>query len=278
MSASESDLFAHASILPADLADLQRAVHLLESPSLAIQIADLIGQPFEATMRLLPERLHAVINTATNTALLNALHLAVRSLEATPSRRAHIRAHRLLTASSGAIAGALGPWTLILELPFSTTLMLRAIADIARAEGQDLNQYEAQLACLEVFALGGVTEKDNAVDSSYWVTRTALAKTFADAATWVAERGVVSGSAPAVVRYVGAIALRLSPAFAAQLAVRAVPIISAATAAGVNVLFMSHFQSMATGHFIVRRLEAKYGQAAVAAAYLALSPPSRLNR
>lgn len=258
-------------ILPSDLADLQRAVKILESPSFAMQIADLIGQPFESSIRMLPGRIHSTINAVTNTALLNALHLIVRSLDTTPGARAHVRAHRLLTAGTGAIAGALGPWTLFAELPFSTALMLRAIADIARSEGHDLAQPEVQLACLEVFALGGVTERDNAVDSSYWVARAALAKTFAEAATWIAERGVATTSAPAVVRYVGAIALRLSPAFAAQLAVRAVPVISAATAATVNVMFMSHFQSMARGHFIVRRLEATYGQTVVSSAYRALS-------
>jgi hypothetical protein len=29
--------------------------------------------------------------------------------------------------------------------------------------------------------------------------------------------------------------------------------------ATLNVLFMGHFQSMARGHFVVRRLERKYG-------------------
>ena len=50
--------------------------------------------------------------------------------------------------------------------------------------------------------------------------------------------------------------------------------VSAATAAAVNVLFINHFQDMATGHFTVRRLERKYGPEAVKEVYAAL--PSKL--
>jgi hypothetical protein len=35
----------------------------------------------------------------------------------------------------------------------------------------------------------------------------------------------------------------------------------------VNLAFAQHFQSLARGHFIVRRLERTYGQAPVRAAY-----------
>jgi hypothetical protein len=47
-----------------------------------------------------------------------------------------------------------------------------------------------------------------------------------------------------------------------------VPILGAAGGAFINVLFIKHFQDLARGHFIVRRLEAQYGQAAVRAAYM----------
>jgi hypothetical protein len=56
---------------------------------------------------------------------------------------------------SGAIGGAFGLTALAVELPLSTAIMLRSIADIARSEGEDLTMVESRLACLEVFALGG---------------------------------------------------------------------------------------------------------------------------
>ena len=45
--------------------------------------------------------------------------------------------------------------TLPIELPVSTIIMLRSIADIARSEGEDLSDPESALSCVQVFALGG---------------------------------------------------------------------------------------------------------------------------
>jgi hypothetical protein len=46
-----------------------------------------------------------------------------------------------------------------------------------------------------------------------------------------------------------------------------VPVVGAAGGATVNVLFITHFQAMAGGHFTVRRLERKYGAELVQARY-----------
>lgn len=63
--------------------------------------------------------------------------------------------HKSIAVLAGAAGGAFGIASLPVELPFSTTIMLRSIADIARAEGLDLADPKTALACLEVFALGG---------------------------------------------------------------------------------------------------------------------------
>jgi len=44
-------------------------------------------------------------------------------------------------------------------------------------------------------------------------------------------------------------------------------VIGALGGATVNAIFVSHFQDMATGHFIVRRLERAHGMEAVRRAY-----------
>ncbi|HRZ21620.1 MAG TPA: EcsC family protein, partial [Bacteroidales bacterium] len=46
-------------------------------------------------------------------------------------------------------------------------------------------------------------------------------------------------------------------------AAQAIPAIGAAGGALINTIFMDHFQDMAKGHFIVRRLERKYGKEAI---------------
>jgi hypothetical protein len=52
-----------------------------------------------------------------------------------------------------------------------------------------------------------------------------------------------------------------------KMAAVAVPVIGAASAATINVVFMDHFQEMARGHFVVRRLERKYGKEYIKAQY-----------
>jgi hypothetical protein len=70
-----------------------------------------------------------------------------------------------MSGVSGAVGGFFGLPALALELPVSTTLLLRAIADIARSEGEPIKSTESRLACLEVFALGGNSRSDDATES-----------------------------------------------------------------------------------------------------------------
>jgi len=57
-----------------------------------------------------------------------------------------------------------------------------------------------------------------------------------------------------------------------------VPIAGAVGGVALNILFSRHFQSLAEGHFTVRRLERKYGGDAVRQAYeLARSSPGKVT-
>jgi hypothetical protein len=255
-----------------DLADLRRAKQLLESPSLTAQISNLIGSPLEMGFKLLPKDWNARIGGATEAALLRALQIAVSSLgKPQAGGPAHDRLHKGLTAVSGAAGGVFGLWSLPVELPVSTTLMLRSIADIASSEGQDLSLVETRLACLEVFALGGKRSSDNAAESGYWIVRASLAQTMSEAIAYVAaRRELADKAAPPLVRLIAAIAARFGVQVSAEVAAKALPVVSAVSGAGVNVLFMNHFQNVARGHFILRRLEQKYGTGAVRRQYEAL--------
>jgi hypothetical protein len=53
----------------------------------------------------------------------------------------------------------------------------------------------------------------------------------------------------------------------------AIPIVGAAGGATINYLFIDHFQAMSRGHFAIRRLERRYGEEAVKAAYEGIAPP-----
>jgi hypothetical protein len=45
-----------------------------------------------------------------------------------------------------------------------------------------------------------------------------------------------------------------------KVAAQAIPLIGAAGGALINTIFIDHFQNMARGHFIIRRLERQHGQ------------------
>ncbi len=262
---------------PQELRQLAYAKSVLETPGLAIRLANRLGKPIEHGVRLLPEGWQVMVQNASRSALMRALDAAMATMNPRARKRASERFHKLLVGASGGVGGMFGLASLPLELPVSTTIMLRSIADIARSEGQDLRHPSVKLACLEVFALGGRSTADDAVESSYWAVRAALAKAISEAATFLTERGFLEKTAPAVVRLIAAIAARFGVVVSEQVAAKAVPVVGAAGGAMINMVFMNHFQDMARGHFIVKRLEAKYGQELVRQAYGGLPGTAKLE-
>lgn len=244
---------------PADRQALREAKALLEHPGFAARVTNLVGRPFEKGLEFLPGDFQKVVHGATQKALGHALDVAVSSLDPGPGRRPANLFHKAAATVSGGAGGALGLHALLLELPVTTTLMLRSIADIARAEGEPLAQVEARLACLEVFALGGPGSSDDAAETGYYAVRAVLAQNIADAAAFLVRKGVAEKEAPALVRLLASIASRFGIVVSEKAAAQLVPIIGGIGGATINLVFMDHFQRMAQGHFTVRRLERSYG-------------------
>lgn len=245
-------------ISPLELEQLRYAKSLLEKPSLAARLTDAIGAPIEKGFGLLPEKWAGRVERAVRISLEQALNVAVKSM-GSRSGPARDRLHRYAVAATGAGGGAFGLAGLLVELPVSTAIMLRSIADIARTEGEDIQLVETQLSCLEVFALGGRSASDDGSETGYFAVRSALASAVSDAARYLAKKGLLNKGAPALVRLVSAISSRFGVVVTEKAAAMAVPAIGAAGGALVNTLFIKHFQDMARGHFIVRRLERRYG-------------------
>lgn len=252
---------------PADMLALREAKRLLEDPGLAIKLTNALGRPLEKGLKLLPEKWSDSVNEVTRKALGAALELAVRSLDKKQSPVSRNRLHKVLATTTGGIGGAFGFTALAVELPVSTTVMLRSIADIARSEGENLKSTEAKLACIEVFALGGSSENDDAAESGYFAVRAALAKLVSEAAEFIAARGLATEGSPVIVRLIAQIAGRFSAAVTEKAAAQAVPAIGAIGGGLINYIFITHFQDMAKGHFTVRRLERKYDPEFVKAEY-----------
>ena len=255
-----------------ELDELRQAKRLLENPGLAAKLASYVGSPVEKGMKLLPKKWQAGVHSATEKALMKALDVAVRSLAgrsgARSGRGAQNAAHRFAVATSGAVGGAFGLIALGVELPISTTIILRSIADIAASEGEDPRHIDTKLACLVVFALGSPTDaRDNAAESGYFAARSALATAVTEASKHLAQKGLAKGGGPALVRLVSLIAARFGVVVSEKTAAQLVPVIGAAGGALINTLFIAHYQDMARGHFIVRRLEKIHGAEPVRLAY-----------
>lgn len=264
-----------------DYRDLKMAVHLLESPSITAKISNLIGSPIEGLVEKLPRSISAKLNGAVSAALHKSADTALWSLNNAPKAQASTKLHKVYAATSGAVGGLFGFTALFIELPISTTIMMRAVADVARSEGFDLEDFATKRACIEVFALGGKSEGDDATETGYYVTRSFatgvvshLSKPLADIAAKQAGSGLSRGFSMApqtaanwLAALIEKVASRFGVVITNKFAAQAVPVIGAVSGAAINALFTNFYQDMARGHFTIMRLEEKYGAEAVRAEY-----------
>jgi hypothetical protein len=255
---------------PAHRQALARAHALLENQSFAWRIADYAGQPIDRVIGMMPKVATKGLNLAVEAAILNCLKIAISSIEPTARYAPAKELASLLAGLSGGVSGFFGFAALPFELPVTTTLMLRAIAETARYNGENLRTLRARLACLEVFALGA-RKSPKRLDLGYFAARAMLSRLADEASALLIERGVASASAPLVNRLLAEIVSRYGVVVSERVAASALPVIGAIGGAAVNVVFMNHFQRVAQGHFTIRRLERHYGADMVRRHYQDLS-------
>lgn len=247
---------------PSDVEALKRAFFLLERSSFARQLADYAGQPVSYLLQKIPKTVNNRLNRVAEIAIFKGLDVAVKSIKPTSEHGPATKLSSVVAGISGGVSGFFGTAALPVELPLTTIVMLRAIADIARHQGENLETVEGRLACVEVFAFGD-RGSGARTEFGYFATRAPLGRLTKDAAAFLSERGVTNASAPLVGGFVSEVASRFGAFVSERAAASAVPIGGAA----VNVIFINHFQNIAQGHFIVRRLERHYGAAAVRGRY-----------
>ena len=89
-----------------DRANLEEAVRILEKPGLARKLIDIIGQPLDKAVAILPHNWTHVVRSATHRALTTALELAVLTMKEPERKPASNFLHKLFVAASGAGGGA----------------------------------------------------------------------------------------------------------------------------------------------------------------------------
>jgi hypothetical protein len=226
------------------LARLRGAARLLaEQRGLVPRVGGWLGGHAERVVGMLGEGWRERVQALVEEALWRAqgvatLGMAPMPLEVAGGPRAVSRGWlaRAATTASGAATGFVGLPGVALDIPFTTLTILRSIADIARAEGEDIAAEEGRRACLEVLAIGGPGGADDEAQLGYWTARLGLA-------------GLnLSAVVPQAARMLGAV---LSEKVLAQ----AVPLAGAVAGAGLNYVFIRYYQHMARVHFTVRAIE-----------------------
>ena len=263
-----------------ELLDLEKAVKLLEQATITEKMTQMVGKPIDYLMSKLPKGAEAQIYSLVEKALHKAADAALWSLNNEPNREASTKTNKFFAAVSGAVGGTFGFSALAIELPLSTTIMLRSVADIARSEGFDLDKVETKQACLEVFALGGPSENDDAVDTAYYATRSftaeamqILSKELSEIATKKASVNAAMNLTPTqtgkwLATLIEKVATRFGIVITEKTAAQVVPVIGAFAGATLNIMFTDYYQDMARGHFIIKKLEKKYGSEFIKSEYM----------
>ena len=233
------------------------AVYALEKNSLVGSISEFTSKPVDELLRKVPKQIRNKVETSVEKITFKCLDLAIKSLnqESSTNKKKY---DVFYTGAVGGMGGVFGIASLPIELPITTILLLRSIANIAQNHGEDLRQLESRLACIEVFALSKAQKNDQS-SISYYASRAMLSKLSNDAIRIMSERGMAEISGAAMGGIAAQTATKYSTVVSEKVLAGAIPILGAIGGATVNIIFLNYFKNLAHGHFTIRRLERIYG-------------------
>ncbi|MBE7285908.1 EcsC family protein, partial [Salmonella enterica] len=132
-----------------------------------------------------------------------------------------------------------------------------------------------KLECLAVFSFGGPSEDDDAVNTAYYATRNLTAEIVQDLSKEISNIAVKNAASTQTGKWLASliekVATRFGIVITEKMAAQAAPVIGALAGATLNTMFTDYYQDMARGHFIVKRLERKYGDELIKAEYIKIS-------
>ncbi len=283
-----------------DLEFIGRAATYLERPGFMVRISGVLGRPAELLLRSLPAPAERLVSRSTERALRAAMKASLATLRRPPADVTQMDLLSLYSTTLGSGAahtgagyftgftgGLLGIAALPVELPLTTAIMLRSIADIACRMGHDVRDPAVQLECLAVLGLGHSRSPSDefgadspgaagaaAFEPGYYAVRTSLISAVGNAARYVAGatpgelvKAMMRGRAPALSGLLASVANRFEIIVAQKTVLQLLPVLGAATGTAVNLAFLDHFNEVARYHFGLRLLEQRHGEAVVRKAY-----------
>ena len=250
-----------------DATALRSAKLKMENIGWAMESLNKMGSFIDGRVRLLPAKQQRWLQQISLKVLEKVVSANLLSMNSDKKASAPLNAtYKAMVTSSGILGGAFGATAFAIDLGLTTKLMMRSIMDIARSEGEDLGTLDTQLACLQVFALGGKTKHDDSFDTGYFATRLALNAAVKGSTSKLVEGLLVGASAP-MLRVLAMVASRFSVQVSEKFVAQAVPVVGAVGGGAINLAFIRHFQNMAQAHFSIRRLERQYGQGLIKEMY-----------
>jgi hypothetical protein len=256
-----------------DLKKLKSAKRNIQNIRMMMKGVNQVGKRIESGINALPEKQQKWLSHNISNILFKILKSNIKTIENNKHFKTTSKTtYKTIVGLSGIGSGFFGSFNLIgssvfiSELYFSTRIMMRSILEIAYSEGEDIYDIDTQLACIQVFALGGNSTAENKESSPYYATREAMETALNKANEYIEVNGVEGldkktlGNTNPVLMLIGLITTRLTIQITEKFISRAVPIIGAASGGALNYFYIDHYQKIAKSHFVIRKLEKVYGK------------------
>lgn len=268
------------STLPLGAMDALRVAYeaLERGPGLIVRLAEvvsgIVGHAGSAGLRaagMIPGSRSALRRVA-EAALRRAYDVAITGVgDAGAKGGRRSRLPGTLATVSGAVGGFVGVAGFLPDAAVTTVAIMREIAGIARANGEDLTREDTRRACLEVFALRvhpGQAAASGPASAPGQASSGAAQGSMDGELGYYATRLAFQGQP--IVALLASVASRYGIQLGQKLAAQAVPVVGALCGAALNRAFLAHYRTVAEAHFAVRRLEREHGAEAVRAAWESL--------
>ncbi|MFY7811764.1 MAG: EcsC family protein [Flavobacterium sp.] len=243
-----------------DLILIFNAKNQLKNSNFLIQAFNLLGKPIESSIESIPEKQKKWLNETVQNVMLKVIEANLKTMSTTTTSTSNLL-HKTIVTTSGIVGGFFGAAGFGTDLLISTKIIMRSILDIARSKGEDINDIQTQMACLEVFALGGKSKEDDATDTSYYTTRIALRniinETIKHGSKSLSSSLIAKSSNP-LMMLISKIAARYGVQVSEKFILEAIPVIGAVGGGTINYVFLQHYQKIAEAHFTIKALEKKY--------------------
>jgi len=225
---------AQLPVAPDVEAELERIARRYKAAGgVGINVLNLIGGKAENLLEKLPATVRKELDRATVAALEYAMTAAHASRGRVPDQASWLNS--AASAAMGAAGGFGGLPTALIELPVTTTLLLRVIEGVAVEYGFDPELESVRFDCVQVFSAAGPLAEDDGSDLAFLATRVAL-------------------SGKAVQAIIQRVAPRLAVVMGQKLAAQTVPVLGAVAGAATNYAYTSYYEDMAHVHFGLRKL------------------------